>query len=29
MPLGNLTGMTPEERALLLHWVDQALARIR
>jgi uncharacterized membrane protein len=25
MPLGNLTGMTPEERALLLHWVDQAL----
>ena len=29
MPLGNLTGMTPEERALFLHWVDQALTRIR
>jgi uncharacterized membrane protein len=26
MPLGNLTGMTPEERTLLLHWVEQALA---
>jgi uncharacterized membrane protein len=29
MPLGNLTGMTPEERALLLHWVDQALTRMK
>jgi len=29
MPLGNLTGMTPEERALLQHWVDQALASAR
>jgi len=29
MPLGNLTGMTPDERALLLHWVDQALASAR
>jgi uncharacterized membrane protein len=29
MPLGNLTGMTPEERSLLQHWVDQALARAR
>ena len=29
MPLGNLTGMTPEERALLLQWVDQALTGIR
>ncbi len=29
MPLGNLTGMTPEERALMLQWVDQALARAR
>ncbi len=24
MPLGNLTGMTPEERTLLLGWVVQA-----
>jgi uncharacterized membrane protein len=29
MPLGNLTGMTPDERALFQHWADQALARIR
>jgi uncharacterized membrane protein len=29
MPLGNLTGMTQEERALLLHWVDQALTGIK
>jgi len=26
MPLGNLTGMTPDERALFLHWADQAAA---
>jgi uncharacterized membrane protein len=29
MPLGNLTGMTPEERARVLQWVDQALASAR
>jgi uncharacterized membrane protein len=29
MPLGNLTGMTPEERATVLQWVDQALAGAR
>jgi uncharacterized membrane protein len=29
MPLGNLTGMTPEERTLFQNWVDQALASAR
>jgi uncharacterized membrane protein len=29
MPLGNLTGMTPDERAQVLRWADQSLARFR
>jgi len=29
MPLGNLTGMTPEERALFLRWTDRAAAGAR
>jgi uncharacterized membrane protein len=29
MPLGNLTGMTPEERARVLQWVEQALVSQR
>jgi uncharacterized membrane protein len=29
MPLGNLTGMTPDERAQVLQWTDQTLAGIR
>ena len=29
MPLGNLTGMTPDERVLFQHWADQALASAR
>ncbi len=28
MPLGNLTGMTADERALLLRWADQAVAGV-